>query len=155
MKYRDLTEISETSIFQDFVKYFNLDYILKEGVIYTKNKCLLLMIYGFYTESIIYIDFYDIKSKTISNIERLISENDDEALLKTYERYKQKHIKPISQNNLTPTTLFAEQYFLIYIEIMTKFLKDIMSCDLIKYRKYFEPVSPIRQQEFEKILKEF
>jgi|SRR5690554_759411 len=155
MIHRDLTEILETPDFQSFVKKINLEYILKEGVIYIKNKCLLLMVYGFYTESIIYVDFYDINSKTKSNIERLISENDDEAVLKTYEHYKQKHTKPISQKNLTPTTLFAEQYFLIYIEIMKKFLEDIMFCDLNKYSKYFEPAPPMRQQEFEKILKEF
>jgi len=131
MRYRDLTEISEAPNFQELIKYFNLKYILREGVIYIKNKCLLLMIYGFYTEEIIYVDFYDIKSKTISNIER-----------------------PISQKTLNPTTLFAEQYFLIYIEIIKKFLQDIMLCDLNKYSKYFEPAPPMRQQEFEKILKE-
>jgi hypothetical protein len=155
MRYRDLTEISEAPNFQELIKYFNLKYILREGVIYIKNKCLLLMIYGFYTEEIIYVDFYDIKSKTISNIERLISENNDEALLKTYKYYKQKHTRPISQKTLNPTTLFAEQYFLIYIEIIKKFLQDIMLCDLNKYSKYFEPAPPMRQQEFEKILKEF
>lgn len=155
MRYRDLTELSRTDIFSEFIKKFNAKFLIKDGQIFLQNKCLLLHIYGFYIEDCIFFEFYDLKMKQTTHFGRLISESYEKRQMKDiYDYFIEKHTIPVS--TFCPSgTIEAERDFFSQLTIIEKYLVNFMSCDLNKYSKYFEPAPPMRQQEFEKILKEF
>ena len=155
MTYRDLTALSNTSLFQDFINDFNLEYKIIEDKLCIKNDCLLLLIYGFYVEDILYFDFYKIKEKTYAHIGRLISESNEKNEMKNiYTFFNNNHIKPVG-DIMNPNTIKAERYFMTYIRIISKYLSDLLCCKLKEYNKYFEPIPEIRQKEFEDILNKF
>ncbi len=155
MKYRNLTELSKSDIFLEFIKKFEAKFLIKNGQIFLQNKCLLLNIYGFYIEDCIFFEFYDLKMKKITHFGRLISESDEKIQIRDiYDYFKKKHTLPVS--TFCPSgTIEAERDFFSQLIIIEKYLFNLMFCDLNKYSKHFEPAPPRRQQEFEKILKEF
>lgn len=155
MKYRDLTELSKTDIFSEFIKKFEAKFLIKDGQIFVHNRCLLLHIYGFYIEDCIFFEFYDIKKEQITHFGRLISDSNEKMQMKViYDSFKEKHTLPIS--TFCPSgTIETERDFFSQLTIIEKYLVNLMLCDFDKYYKYFEPTPPMRQQEFEKILKEF
>ncbi len=155
MKYRELTELTNTELFQRFVQSYNFEYKFIDNTLCIKNNCLLILIYGFYTEDILYFDFVKTDDKTTANIGRLISDSSNKDEMKRiYAFFKKNHIQPVS-NIVTPNTIKVERYFMTYIKIISDYLSNLLRCDLSSYNKYFEPAPPMRQQEFEKILKEF
>ncbi|RPH26543.1 MAG: hypothetical protein EHM93_19545 [Bacteroidales bacterium] len=155
MTYRNLSLLSETSLFQGFIEKFKLSYKIIGGKLCVKNERLLLLIYGFNIEDVLYFDFYKIEEKTYAHIGRLISDiNKKDELMDIYTFFNKNHIVPYVDSG-NASTIKAEQYFLTYIKIMSEYLSDIFRCEFEKYNKYFEPVSVMRQKDFEEILRRF
>lgn len=150
MTYRNLKYLLYNDIFKNFVKKYNFKINIDDTILLVSD-CIILEIYGFYVEDIIYFDIYTGNYKNYTNVDRLCDNIPDKIILDILKRVRSTHQEPIIKSNEINlvVALKAEQWFFIYIEIMNEFFDDFLKCNFDVYEQYFTPTFENKIQLFE------
>lgn len=154
MTYRNLKYLVYNDIFRNFVKKYNFKINISDTILLVSD-CIILEIYGFNIEDIVYFDIYIENYKKYTNVGRLCEGKPDKAILDILKIISNTHQEPIIKSNEINlvVALKAEQWFFMYIEIMKVFFDDFLKCNFGGYEQYFTPTFHNKIQLFEEQFK--
>lgn len=157
MTKRNLNKISSTLEFNSFINSYNFKMKLIEGSIFLKSNSLLIEIYAYTIEEVIYFDIYTNNLQNYTNIDRILEGFDKNSILSILEHQRKTRNISISDDDNTPNleiTLKFEQLFFAYIDMCSKFLDDFLKGNFNEFEACFSETFEVKKMQLEKICKE-
>lgn len=129
----------------DFINRTNLKFKLVSNNLYMFNNTILINVYGYYTENILYFDIYNLKQGIGTSVDNL--ENRIEDLDESQRLYQQMRSNYLQRNNSIEQQILLD--FNFNIIIIEKYFKLLMSRDI---RELCESYSEIIESEKKRLL---
>ena len=130
---------------------------LIEGSIFLKSNSLLIEIYAYSIEEVIYFDIYTNNLQNYTNIDRLLEGFDKNSILSILEHQIKTRNISISDDDNTPNleiTLKFEQLLFAYIDMCTRVLDDFFKGNFNEFEACFSETFYVKKTLLEKICKE-
>lgn len=157
MEYRNLEELTKIEITKKFLAKFDLKIISSKEGIFFENENLILHVYGFYIEDILYFDFYtkNLEKKINSDLIIEIFKLND-YFKNYYEEITLKHLLPITtliNANNFHNTISAEFDYLTYLNVFINKFEEIFRGNFSNVESRFEDTTKLTKENIKYYLK--
>ena len=151
MNYRDLSDITVTREFREFIKKYGFNFEIFENILFVWNDNIFLNFFSYSVEALVHIELFSPDLNYQAKPSSLLSEDKIKYYRNRYqgERSNANKLIGIEQDGNPEVLRKAEQYLMFYLQLMNVELGDYFN-GRKKIGAHLQLTEPYQRRKLEK-----